>query len=99
MSRIESDEDFVGVIAMMEDKIAALEKTRTEDSAGQAVKELFSQYPPLLVRLGAVKDKEKRESLRQALVKQVSTLQRLGAVRREPELKGEFSKADGCWSF
>lgn len=94
MSRIESDEDFVRVIAMMGDKVAALEKTRTEDSAGQAMKELSSQYPPLLLRLGAVTDKEKRESLRQALVEQVITLQRLGAVRREPELKGEFSKAD-----
>lgn len=95
MGAIESDEDFVRVIGMMGDKVAALEKAPTEDSVGQALKELsFSQYLPLLARLEGVKDKKKRESLRQAIVNQFVTVQRLGAVKREPELKGDFSMAD-----
>lgn len=95
MGAIESDEDFVRAIDMMGDKVAALEKAPTEDSNSQALKELsFFQYLPLLVRLEGVKDKEKRESLRQVIVNQFVRAQRLGAVKREPELKGDFSKAD-----
>ena len=95
MGEIKSDEEFVRVIGLMGDKVAALEKAPMEDINGQTLKEVsFFQYIPLLARLEGVKDKEKRESLRQAIVNQVIAVQRLGAVKRDPELKGEFSKAD-----
>lgn len=93
MSEIQTDEEFTRAVAEMYPTLEKVRHSRPEDRA-DLLGRTFSDYLPLLARLGGVADGDVREALRQRLVDQICALQELAAVPRVPVLGPTSSRED-----